>query len=70
MAVVICVKCDRCDRLGTNDLKWTRKLDILRGPEGEELLCVCGNKTWKFIEVDSDKVTSDLMVIKDVGIQQ
>lgn len=59
MTTVICVKCDECGRLGTKDMKWIKQDD---GKE-EVLLCVCGNRQWKFVEKAVDFITSDVLVV-------
>ena len=59
MSKVICVKCAECGRLGTKDLKW---LQVEETSE-EVLLCTCGNRKWKFVEMDTGFIGDDVLVI-------
>ena len=59
MATVICVKCDVCGKLGTKDLPWVQ----VEETKEEVLLCVCGNRKWKFVEMDSGFLGPEILVV-------
>ncbi len=59
MATVVCVKCDECGRLATKDLQWVR----VEETREEVLLCICGNRKWKFMEMSSRFIGDDTLVV-------
>ena len=68
MPTVICVKCDRCGRLGTKDMQWVKQINELKKEESEVMLCYCGNMTWKFVEREGSQITPDVMVVNEMGV--
>lgn len=58
MTTVICMKCDECGRLGTKNMTW-----IKANEKEEVLLCLCGNRQWKFVEKSVNEVTPDVLVM-------
>lgn len=68
--MAICAQCERCGRLATKDLKWVLQLyDLQAHVQGEELLCVCGNKIWKFVEREQSELASDVLVLDKVVLK-
>jgi len=68
--MVIGAKCERCGRLATKDLKWVSQLYNLQSrAQGEELVCVCGSKFWKFVEVEQNGITPDILVMDEVALR-
>lgn len=59
MATVICVRCDKCGKLGTKDLLWVQ----VEETKEEVLLCGCGNRKWKFTEMDSSLLGPEVLVV-------
>jgi hypothetical protein len=59
---VICVKCKECQRLATTNMKWitVTKTDQ---DEKKELYCICGGKEWIFVEMATNMIGPEVLVI-------
>ena len=59
--MVTCLKCDECGMIATKDLEWHKT--ISGGAAEEVLICICGNRQWKFVEKHESFIGPNVLVI-------